>query len=86
MSPGDGRSIDWSEGLSPAFSRSGKEKIGVYLTRDPEPDRPHMPIGMAMGGDWDNQGRATWRLTVGKVGLPGLWVVVDRVFRPASVA
>ena len=37
-----------------------------------------MPIGMAIGGAWMDDGVATWRLIVNGVELPGLWVVVDR--------
>jgi hypothetical protein len=44
-----------------------------------------MPIGVAGGGAWDDQGRATWRLFLKKGGdLPGLWVVVDREFVPVQ--
>ena len=41
-----------------------------------------MPIGMALGGDWTDDGVATWRLIVKGVELPGLWVVIDQEFRP----
>jgi hypothetical protein len=67
----------------PIFWKDGYGAIGVVSTLEPETLRERMPIGMALGGAWDDQGRATWRLIVGKVELLGLWVVVDREFRPA---
>jgi hypothetical protein len=58
--------------------------IGVYPPPDSQSNRPYMPIGMAMGGAWDEKGRKTWRVFWKKGGeLPGLWVVVDREFRRA---
>ena len=55
--------------------------IGVLAARG-----NHSPIGMALPTGWDEEGRILWRLTQrkGKVELPGLWVVVDREFRPAQ--
>ena len=53
--------------------------IGVLRARD-----DHMPIGMAIPGRWDDDGAALWKLTVHGVELEGLWVVVDREFRPAQ--
>lgn len=47
----------------------------------PAPD-DHMPIGMALGAGIDGDGVKLWALTVHGAALPGLWVVVDREFRP----
>jgi hypothetical protein len=42
-----------------------------------------MPIGMALGDRWEDQGRQLNRLTLKNGGdLPGMWVVVDREFVP----
>jgi hypothetical protein len=43
-----------------------------------------MPIGMAPGARWRDDGAALWRLTVHGAEVPGLWVVIDREFRPAG--
>jgi hypothetical protein len=58
------------------LSRDRYGASGVMATRD-----NHIPIGMALGVTWDDQGRQLLRLTVNKVELPGLWVVVNREFR-----
>jgi hypothetical protein len=47
------------------------------------PDRP-WPIGTALPVGSDDAGVARWRLTVNGAEVPGLWVVVDREFRPAE--
>ena len=74
------------------FTNNGPKK-GPWLYRDSKfagavgvlesPDK-HMPIGMALGKGWRDDGAATWKLTVHGAELPGLWVVVDREFRPAG--
>jgi hypothetical protein len=53
--------------------------VGVLQALD-----DHMPIGMALGRGPDGAGVARWRLTVNGSELPGLWVVIDREFRPAQ--
>jgi hypothetical protein len=50
-----------------------------------EPNDP-APIGTALYAGRDVGGLATWRLLVRGVELAGLWIVVDREFRPASCA
>jgi hypothetical protein len=72
------------------FTNIGPEK-GPILWRDHHgaigvlsaPDN-HMPIGMALENRWDDQGRQLYRLIVRKVELPGLSVVIDRQFVPAT--
>jgi hypothetical protein len=46
-------------------------------------DKP-MPIGMASCTEWDSAGLGVWRLSVGKVKLPGRRVIMDREFRPVE--
>src|SRR4051812_34722572 len=46
--------------------------IGVLQVRD-----NRMPIGMALGLRWTDEGIALWELTVRGVKLPGRWIVVD---------
>lgn len=41
-----------------------------------------MPIGMAMSAGPNGVGVAVWRLIVRKAEVPGLWVLIDREFRP----
>jgi hypothetical protein len=43
-----------------------------------------MPIGMALAVGWGDAVRSTWRPTVHETKVPGLWIEVDRVFRPAG--
>jgi hypothetical protein len=43
-----------------------------------------MPIGMAFGAGCTEAGLATWRLTVHGAGVPGLWMIVDREFKPVE--
>jgi len=54
--------------------------IGVLL----DLDAPPMPVGIAFGCAYveDRKGKlvATWRLTIGKADVPGLWVCVGRRF------
>jgi hypothetical protein len=60
----------------PILYRDNYGAIGVLLAPD-----NHMPVGMALGFTWDDQGRQLYRLTLRKGGnRPGLWVVVDREF------
>jgi hypothetical protein len=42
-----------------------------------------MPIGQASCKTWDENGLAVWVLTIGGQPIPGLWVIVDRQFKPA---
>jgi hypothetical protein len=63
----------------PIMYRDGHDAIGVLQDRD-----NHWPIGMALGWNWDAEGRSTYKLTVHGIELPGLWVVVDREFRPSQ--
>jgi hypothetical protein len=43
----------------------------------------HTPIGMASCRGWDDQGRAVWTITIRGQPIEGLWVIIDREFRPA---
>ena len=40
-----------------------------------------MPIGEASCRTHDEKGLAVWTLRIGKEGIPGGWVIVDREFR-----
>jgi hypothetical protein len=62
----------------PLLSSAGYFAIGVLQAR-----QVHTPIGTALVAGQDQAGLALWRLTIDQVELPGLWVVVDREFRPA---
>jgi hypothetical protein len=42
------------------------------------------PIGEALVEGRDRDGLALWRLTVDALKLPGVYVVIDREFRPAG--
>jgi hypothetical protein len=42
------------------------------------------PIGRALVAGQDQNGLALWRLTIDTIDLPGLYVVIDREFRPAG--
>jgi hypothetical protein len=44
----------------------------------------HAPIGMALADGQGEDGLIHWRLTINEAELPGLWIVVDREFRPAG--
>jgi hypothetical protein len=49
--------------------------------------RGGVPIGAALCVGRDETGVALWELTVGKVEIPGRWVLMDRQFlRPESTA
>jgi hypothetical protein len=63
----------------PLLSRAGCVAIGVF-----QAPRVHTPIGEALLSGHDPGGRALWRLTFGHIELPGLFVVIDREFRPAG--
>jgi hypothetical protein len=47
------------------------------------PDDP-WPIGRAMPDSRDDDGCTLWRLTIHRRELPGLWRVIDRLFRPVK--
>jgi hypothetical protein len=53
--------------------------IGVLQSRE-----TRTPIGVALVAGQDQDGRALWRLTIDTSELPGLYVVIDRQFRPAQ--
>jgi hypothetical protein len=63
----------------PILWRNGLAAIGVL-----EALGARMPIGMALSAGSDENGLALWTLTVGGDEVPGLWVVMDREFRPAA--
>ncbi len=52
--------------------------IGVLESLD-----KFMPIGEAHCLTWNVNRLAVWTLRIGKQGIPGRWVIVDREFRPA---
>jgi hypothetical protein len=62
----------------PLLSSAGYFAIGVVQAR-----QAHTAIGTALVAGKDENGLALWRLTIDTIDLPGLWVVVDREFRPA---
>jgi hypothetical protein len=62
----------------PLLSSAGYFAIGVLPAR-----QAHTPIGTAQVAGKDENGLAHWQLTIDTIELPGLWVVVDREFRPA---
>jgi hypothetical protein len=39
---------------------------------------------MKLVGGHDHDGLPPWRVAIGEVELPGLYLVIDREFRPAS--
>jgi hypothetical protein len=63
----------------PLLSSAGYIAIGVLPARQAQ-----TPIGTALVAGRDEDGRALWRLTIDPIELAGLWVVVDRGFRPAQ--
>ena len=74
------------------FTPNGPKK-GTWLDRDSryagavgvhESHEVGMPIGMALPKSRDANGAGLWKLTVHGVELEGLWVVVNREFRPAG--
>jgi hypothetical protein len=72
------------------FSNTGPN-IGPYLYHNAPaaidvlalPGGP-MPIGRARPATWVDASVALWKLTIRGAELPGLWVVVDREFRPVE--
>jgi hypothetical protein len=62
----------------PLLGSAGYFAIGVLSAR-----QAYTPIGTALVAGRDENGLALWRLTIDTTELPGLWVVVDREFRPA---
>jgi hypothetical protein len=62
----------------PLRSAAGFYAIGVLPTRG-----ARTPIGTALADGQDRDGRALWKLTIDTIELPGLYLVVDRQFRPA---
>jgi hypothetical protein len=66
-------------GSGPILWRDGLVAIGVL-----EALGARTPIGMALLAGSDEHGLALWTLTVSRAEVPGLWVVVDRQFRPAE--
>jgi len=61
----------------PLLSSAGYFAIGVLRARE-----ARTPVGTALTAGKDHDGLALWRLTIETFDLPGLWVVVDREFRP----
>jgi hypothetical protein len=53
--------------------------VSVFLERV-----TRTPIGEALAVGEDEDGLALWRLTVGEIELPGLFVAIDREFRPVG--
>jgi hypothetical protein len=67
--------------------RHNYEAIGVLAHPFDDLDGFALPIGMALGNRWDDDGRQLYRLTLKKGGdLPGVWVVVDREFHRVDEA
>ena len=62
----------------PLLSRACYCGIGVFQSRE-----ARTPIGEALIAGQDEDGRSLWRLTIDHVELPGLYLVIDREFRPA---
>jgi hypothetical protein len=63
----------------PLLAGAGYFAIGVFPARDTQ-----IPIGMALANGRDQNGLALWRLTIDTIELPGLFVAIDREFRPAG--
>jgi hypothetical protein len=63
----------------PLLASAGYFAIGVVSA-----PQTRTPIGTALVTGQDRDGRALWRLAIDNVELPGLWIVVDRQFRPAD--
>lgn len=61
----------------PLRSASGYYAIGVLQARE-----TRTPIGVALAAGQDPNGQALWRLSIETIDLPGLYVVIDRQFRP----
>jgi hypothetical protein len=63
----------------PLLSRAGYFAIAVLHAR-----QAYAPIGTALTDGPDEDGLALWRLTINEAEVPGLWIVLDREFRPAG--
>ena len=75
----------WGPTDGPIRYRDNPPTLGIVV----DPAEPPMPVGIAYPTGWiaDPRGRppaATFRLEVGKVGLPGLYVCFGRQFIPAK--
>src|SRR5512144_977985 len=75
----------WGPTDGPIRYRDNPPALGVVV----DPAEPAMPSGIAYPTGWiqDPRGRppvATFRLVVGEVELPGLYVCVGRRFLPAA--
>lgn len=77
----------------PIYFTNNEPKKGSWLYRDSNYDgaigvldslNNHMPIGKAPGKGGRDDRVATWKLTVRGAELSGLWIVVNREFRPAG--
>ena len=74
-----------------AYYASSGPAQGSYLWKDAAaaifvvraPDKL-MPIGVAMPIGPDGDGVTIWRLTIRDVEVSGLWVVIDREFKPVQ--
>jgi hypothetical protein len=65
----------------PFRSGAGYHAIGVLPARE-----VRTSIGLALAAGQDQHGRSLWRLSIDTSDLPGLYVIVDREFRPAVCA
>lgn len=63
----------------PLRARAGYFAIGVVPAR-----QIRSPIGLAVADGQSDDGLTRWRLTIHEAELPGLWIVIDREFRPAG--
>jgi hypothetical protein len=63
----------------PLLASAGYFAIGVLSA-----PQAHTPIGTALVTGQDQEGLARWRVTIDEIELPGLWVVIDREFRPSE--
>ncbi len=63
----------------PLLSGAGYFAIGVLTSR-----KVFTPVGVALVAGNNEDGLALWRLSIDTLELPGLWVVIDREFRPAG--
>jgi hypothetical protein len=63
----------------PILWRHGLAAIRVLAAHGEE-----TPIGEAISAGSDEHGLTLWNLTIREAEVPGLWVVVDREFRPAA--
>jgi hypothetical protein len=63
----------------PLLARASYCGIGVYQSRED----PTL-IGTALAAGQREDGLALWRVTIGEIELPGLFVVIHRSFWPAG--